>query len=139
MPTHSKSLHFKRYFINIIIFVVLAACYYVFDKMIALEKDDGGHDEAYYQKIWCRKHDGDAEVTLADKTRVDCVTKTHAIEVDFAPKWKEAVGQSLHYAYLTGKKAGILIIVKKDHEKQYVKSLEKIINAYNLPIDVFVF
>ncbi|MET4686265.1 hypothetical protein [Sinorhizobium fredii] len=31
-----------------------------------------------------------------DGTRTDCISDTHAIEVDFSKKWAEAIGQALH-------------------------------------------
>ena len=37
-------------------------------------------------------------MTMPDGTRCDILTDTHAIEVDFADKWAEAIGQSLNYA-----------------------------------------
>ena len=46
-------------------------------------------------------------MTMLDGTRCDILTDTHAIEVDFADKWAEAIGQSLKYATQTGKKAGM--------------------------------
>lgn len=36
-----------------------------------------------------------------DKTRTDCISDTHAIEVEFSHKWAEAIGQALHYALWT--------------------------------------
>ena len=56
------------------------------------------YNEHYYQNIWCREHNGITEYILADKTRVDCLTKDMAVEFDFASKWAESVGQSLYYA-----------------------------------------
>ena len=44
------------------------------------------------------------EVVMKDGTRCDILTATHAIEVDFAKKWAEAIGQSLNYAMQTGKR-----------------------------------
>ena len=49
-------------------------------------------------------------MTMPDGTRCDILTDTHAIEVDFADKWAEAIGQSLNYAMQTGKKAGIVLV-----------------------------
>ena len=49
---------------------------------------------------------------MPDGTRCDILIDTHAIEVDFADKWAEAVGQSLNYAIQTGKKAGIVLVLK---------------------------
>jgi len=59
--------------------------------------------ERDYQDEWCT---GKKEAVLEDRTRVDCLTDTHAIEIEFANKWKEAIGQSLHYSLMTGKKTG---------------------------------
>ena len=73
------------------------------------------HPEKYYQKIWCENHSGKQEVILPDYTRIDCLTSTHAIEFDFATKWAEAIGQSLHYSNMTNKKAGIVLIIENPY------------------------
>lgn len=31
-----------------------------------------------------------------DRTRTDCISATHAIEVDFSDRWSNAIGQALH-------------------------------------------
>ena len=54
------------------------------------------HKESYYQNIFCDKMGGKTEVVLKDRTRIDCLTDKYAIEVDFANKWAESIGQSLH-------------------------------------------
>jgi hypothetical protein len=36
-----------------------------------------------------------------DQTRTDCISDTHAIEVDFSKDFKTAIGQALHYALWT--------------------------------------
>jgi len=77
------------------------------------------HPERYYQNTWCLKQGGQAEYRLPDKTRCDCLTDTHAVEVDFARKWYEAVGQSLYYSLQTGKRAGILLIIESDKDRKY--------------------
>lgn len=77
------------------------------------------HPERYYQNEWCSKWGGRAEYLLADKTRVDCLTKTYAVEFDFAPKWAEAVGQSLYYSKMTGKQAAIVLILEKESDFKY--------------------
>ena len=63
------------------------------------------HSESSYQHAWCKKHCGIEEYENSDLTRVDCLTKTHAVEFDFANKWAESIGQALHYQYMTGKKS----------------------------------
>lgn len=54
------------------------------------------NSESYYQKIAAEKYSGKTEVSMPDGTRCDIVTETHAIEVDFADKWGEAIGQGLN-------------------------------------------
>lgn len=79
------------------------------------------------------------EVRMGSGARCDCLTDTHAIEFDFANKWAEAIGQSLHYAAQTGKLPGIVLIIedeKKDTEKY--KRLVETIEFWNLPIDVWI-
>ena len=71
------------------------------------------HHERYYQTILCDALGGEMEVVLSDRTRVDCLTEEYAIEVDFAKKWAESVGQALYYAKITGKKPAIGLIVEK--------------------------
>jgi hypothetical protein len=60
------------------------------------------------------------EYVLPDKTRCDCLTPTHAVEVDFGPKWHEAIGQSL-YNLQTGKKVGI-VLSWKSHPSENIGS-----------------
>ena len=44
------------------------------------------HHEKWYQEKWCSDRGGKTEVVLADKTRCDCLTATHAVEFDFGNK-----------------------------------------------------
>lgn len=76
--------------------------------------------EADYVRSWCK---GEVEHVLKDSTRVDCLTDEYAIEFDFAKKWAEAVGQSLHYARMTGKKPGIVLILREPGEQRFLKRL----------------
>jgi hypothetical protein len=91
--------------------------------------------ESDYQNEWCQ---GKKEVVLEDRTRVDCLTNTHAIEIEFANKWKEAIGQSLHYSLMTSRKAGIVLIMRKPTDQKYMESLESVINKNNLLIDIWL-
>ena len=73
---------------------------------------------------------------MTDGTRCDIVTKTHAIEVDFADKWGEAIGQSLNYAFQSNKRAGILLIIENPSDEKHLLRVNSIIEHYQLPIDV---
>lgn len=117
-----------RYFI--LIFLLLITPVTALGKTIHLEK--------VYQKSWCGEIGGQTEVVLSDRTRVDCLTDTYAVEVDFARKWAEAIGQALFYSGKTGKKPGILIIVEENQQRRYLKRLNLTIKKFDLPIRVWV-
>jgi hypothetical protein len=91
--------------------------------------------ERFYQDKYCQ---GIKEYVLSDRTRVDCVTDTHAIEYDFAKKWAESIGQSLGYAFETNKKAGIVLMVEDSSDYKYWINLNSIIQHYKLPIDTWI-
>ena len=95
------------------------------------------HHERWYQEKWCAEQGGQTEVVLADRTRCDCLTRTHAIEFDFAPKWAEAIGQALYYSLQTGKRAGIVLILEKPTDYKYWIRLNTVIKQFELPIDVW--
>ena len=94
--------------------------------------------EQYYQEVWCTKNNGIIEHVLPDRTRVDCLTETHAVEVDWAKKWYQAVGQSLYYSLQTGKRAGILLIVDDPKERKYWIRMNSTIEHFKLPIDAWM-
>lgn len=95
------------------------------------------HPEKYYQQIFCAEHDGQLEVVLKDGTRCDCVTDGYAVEVDFARKWAEGIGQALNYGIETGKPSGLLLIIETENDWKYYKTAMKIIRHYHLPITVW--
>ena len=71
--------------------------------------------ETYYSEKFCEEMSGQTDYTLQDQSRVDCLTDTHAFEVDWADGMKvyEAIGQSLYYSSQTGKLPGILLLIRK--------------------------
>lgn len=97
----------------------------------------GAPVESWYQKVWCRGMGGQVEFRLKDGRRIDCLTETHAIEVEFAHNWPEAVGQSLGYSMLTDKKAGIVLILTRPTDDQHWLRLNKLIRHYQLPIKLW--
>ena len=87
---------------------------------------------------WCSNIGGENEFRTKDGTFVDCLTDEYAIEAEYDYKWKEAIGQSLHYAESTNKKAGILFIKRKESKKDYFNEMLRMIEKYQLPIKIFV-
>ena len=96
------------------------------------------HKEKWYAEQWCNAHGGRIEVVMPDKTRVDCLTSTHAIEFDFGKKWAEAIGQSLYYSLQTNKKAGVVLILEEEKDRKYWIRLNSTIEHFNLPIDSWI-
>lgn len=96
-------------------------------------------NEAHYQRLAAKELQGEVEVVLKDKTRVDILTKTHAIEVDWASKWAEGIGQSLHYSGMTGKDAGLVLIVKDDKDDKYVIRVLVLLKRKSLRIKLWVY
>ena len=93
------------------------------------------HKEKYYQTQLCNDLDGVMEQSLLDRTRVDCLTDEYAIEVDFAKKWAESIGQSLYYAEMTGKKPAVGLILrdtKKDERRLH--RLQVMADKYQIKI-----
>ena len=92
------------------------------------------YPESWYQAQWCKQHHGQTEVVLSDKTRVDCVTDTHAIEFDFGPNWAQSIGQALGYSIETLKQPGIVLIIEKPEHYKYWIKLNTVIDYHHLPI-----
>lgn len=89
------------------------------------------YKEAEYQAYWCNKHGGVMEYRLKTGERVDCVLPEYAVEVDFAKKWNECVGQALSYASVLNKNPKcVLILEDKTKEMKYKKRLERRIIQY---------
>lgn len=83
------------------------------------------------------KYQAQTEVTLPDRTRVDLLNDRYAIEVDFARKWAEAVGQSLHYADATGKEPAIILLVRNpSREQRYLRILEPLCQKHGITLFV---
>lgn len=94
------------------------------------------HNEESYQQAWCKAHDGIMEYENKDFTRVDCLTKTHAVEFDFANKWAESIGQALHYGIMTGKKPMVVLILDEpDTQMIYFKRVKKIGEKYKFDVE----
>ena len=90
--------------------------------------------------VWSRwladRMGGVAEYMLPDRSRVDILTPTLAIEVDWAKKWPQAIGQAVYYGIMTDKQPAIILLLRgKDTEEKYLERAKKA--ADELGIAVF--
>lgn len=92
--------------------------------------------ERDYQNTFCKNLNGKIEYRLKDKSRVDCLTSKYAIEIDYGKKWAEAIGQSLYYALMTNKKAGIGIIIdiNSKADNRYLRRLYAVTKKLNIKV-----
>lgn len=82
------------------------------------------YQEKVYKAQWCKARGGVMEYKLNDKTRVDCLLPTMAVEFDFANKWAECIGQALYYGQKTKRiPACVLIIEKGEKDLKYLRRL----------------
>ena len=100
----------------------------VYQQSALVEKD--------YQKCACAGIE--MERTLPSGARADCVSETHAIEVESYSNWSEGIGQSLHYADETGLKPKLIMFCETNEVQCFRESLrlKSTISAYHLPITV---
>ncbi|MEZ0137337.1 MAG: hypothetical protein AB9Q22_10075 [Candidatus Reddybacter sp.] len=93
--------------------------------------------EADYAEPWCAANGGVNEKVLTDRTRVDCLLPRYAVEVDFAPKWAEAMGQALHYGRMTQRTPAVLLILKKPSDVRFAKRLQADAKHWDVPLEVW--
>lgn len=93
--------------------------------------------ELFFQKIAEKTLHGHSS-QLSDGTICDILTPDYAVEVDFAHKWYEAVGQSLHYALVSKRKPGIVLIILKKSDLKFLGRLLKVNKAYKLDIRIWI-
>jgi len=118
--------------ISRILFLLAAACF-----VAGVAQAERLHPEKWYQEKWCERRGGQVEVALQDRTRCDCITAEYAVEVEFANKWKEALGQALHYSLLTSRKAGIVLILEAESDWRYYYMLMSILVDNGLKVRVW--
>lgn len=75
--------------------------------------------EAEHAEALAEKYGAALEVVQWDKTRIDFVTDDYVIEIDFAYKWAEAIGQALYYAIAdpSDRLPAIVLLVDKGQDR----------------------
>ena len=83
-------------------------------------------DPATWNEVAWSKHiaaemGGIAEYVCADGSRCDVLTDTHAVEIEWATKWKESIGQAVLYGVLTNRKPAVILLVRnKRDERRFI-------------------
>ncbi len=89
-------------------------------------------NEAWYIETINQNHfGGRTEVTLKGG-RADIVNNNYAIEVEFASKWKNAIGQALWYGLQLERKPGIVLVMKDINDRKYGIMLQSAIDYAGL-------
>lgn len=127
--------------------IVAAVAIYTICMFFALELDatempmedipfvvEENKNEAWFVDHTCN---GDTEVRLENRSRIDCKEKHYAIEYDWAYKWAECIGQALEYGRMTGLRSACALIIKQPTDMFYVEKMSMVISHYGLPITVF--
>jgi hypothetical protein len=90
--------------------------------------------ESYYRDLFADSIGAETEYVLPDLSRVDIINDTFAIEVEFADKWAESIGQSLYYATILDKKPGVLLIVESTKDVKEIRRLMTIAALNNIKV-----
>ena len=91
--------------------------------------------ENEWSDLIAEKLKGDREFAVKSG-RVDILTDEHAIEVEWASKWKQSIGQSLWYSFQTNRKAKVILLLKKESDENYARMLRSVILHNELKIEV---
>jgi hypothetical protein len=86
------------------------------------------------------------QIEMPDGTEADCISATHAIEIEFTEKWAESLGQALHYSLwaeempgIGKRRAGIILVCRKRSDLciDHAVRLYRLIDRFQLPVDVW--
>lgn len=82
--------------------------------LLGASSADAMHTKKAYQEAWCIKAGGQPSFKLQSNVTIDCLTDNHAIVIEFAYDWAEAIGLSKYFATLTGRQPGIVLIFENE-------------------------
>ena len=105
--------------------------------VLASSSTDAQNERAYQQALcsgWT------IEQSLSDTTRVDCISSTHAKEVDFSDKWAEGIGQALYYSTQTGLEPGLILVCRRQPDtcQGHLDRALAVVGEYGLPLTVWI-
>lgn len=127
-------MEIKKKFVQLICAIIIFGTL-IFSSVPYVTAAERVHPEKQYQTETCK---GISEYTNSDDTRTDCFFDGYSIEYDFANKWYECLGQTMHYARLNNNKMECLLIVEKDTDYKYIEAAKNAIVFYELKIKLIV-
>lgn len=77
-----------------------------------VEDEQPNRNEVQWSAYFAEKYAAEPEAVLWDRTRVDLLSDTEAIEVEWAEKQYQAPGQAVWYGIVSGKPPAVLLLVK---------------------------
>ena len=80
-------------------------------------------NERQWSAQLAEKVGGETEHQLPDGSRIDILTDDVAWEVEWSDHWEESIGQSSYYAMATDRKAGVWLLLRGKHDKDYLRCL----------------
>jgi hypothetical protein len=96
-------------------------------------------NELAWTRYLAWKMGGEPEVVLPCRSRVDILTSTLALEVDWVKKWPEAIGQAVYYGVQTNRSAAVLLLLRgKDTEQKYIKRCKQACDKLGLSVFTWV-
>jgi hypothetical protein len=102
-----------------------------------LQVNDEFSSEVDNSAIIADKNGWETEVVMDDGSRCDILNDTHAIEVEWATKWKEAPAQAVLYSIFTGKKPKVILLVKsKTKEKLHILRCKLVCQELGIDMEV---
>jgi len=93
--------------------------------------------EKFYLEWWCLDQGGKPYFNLKDYVRIDCLTENEAVEVDFAYKWREALGQAMYYSFLTGKTGSMLLIGVTGIDEKFIDRAHQTVLYFGINIKIY--
>ncbi len=129
----------KYWKFKIITTILLSICLFTWIKLKTTWLDDEPSSkeknyEAYYIGKLAEQLDGESEVTIKGG-RIDILTDNHAIEVEWASKWKQSIGQALWYAMQKDTKPGIILLMKKPDDYIYFTMLNSALKHVDMEFE----
>lgn len=91
--------------------------------------------ETEWAKVLAPKYQADVEVPVWDGTRCDLLNDDFAIEIDWAYKWAEAIGQALYYAIALDRRPAVLLLMKNGYkDRKYAHRCQAVCAKFDIKL-----